>query len=319
MNGNLYQVKATIDYEGDIPYLTVMGKRFVCMVEPNLTIGMMQSKISDDYIQPDKSVRYLYVTVNASPKMLEIAKHPDLNILDCAGNYNIQYLHDNGEVALMLANKGEKRIEDPKAKAYPIFLDKGLRVICYLLQDKSNVRAPYRTIMDMTEVAIGTVKNTIDGMIYQQFIRVENNKRFLANTERLLQLWAYNYGQSLKPKLLQSRFAFRNDEKRRKWATTELPDGMYWGGEPAAALTDGYITPGEFTIYTEVAAATLMKTGAVIPDAEGEITVYQKFWKGGDAKTVPAVLIYADLIDSTNSRCIEAAQKIKENELKYLR
>ena len=93
---------------------------------------------------------------------------------------------------------------------------------------------------------------------------------------------------------------------------------MVWGGETAAALTDGFITPGEFTIYTDAPAATLMKTGAVIPVTDGEITVYQKFWTGADAKTVPAVLIYADLMDTANGRCIEAAQKIKENELKYL-
>ena len=88
---------------------------------------------------------------------------------------------------------------------------------------------------------------------------------------------------------------------------------------PAAALTDGFLTPGEFTIYTDVPAATLMKTGAVIPDANGEIAVYEKFWTGKDAMNItPAILTYADLIDTANSRCIEAAQKIKEYELKYL-
>ena len=62
-----------------------------------------------------------------------------------------------------------------------------------------------------------------------------------------------------------------------------------------------------------------MKTGAVIPDANGEITVYEKFWTGKDATNVtPAILTYADLMDTANSRCIEAAQKIKEYELKYL-
>lgn len=318
LNNNLYRDKATIDYDGDIPYLTMMGKRFVCIVEPDLTLGMMVDKIPDDYRQPDKDVRYLYVTINATPKMLEVAKLPDINILDCAGNCNIQYQLKNGNIVLMLANKGEKPVEDTTAKAYPIFLEKGLKVIFYLLLDKKNVGRPYREIMGATGVAIGTVKNIIDGMIYQQFVRVENNKRFLINTDRLLMLWATNYGQNLKPKLLQTRFAFRNEENRRNWGNLILPEGMVWGGETAAALTDGFITPGEFAIYTDVPAANLMKTGAVIPDTDGEIIVYHKFWTGADAKTVPAVLIYADLMDTANGRCIEAAQKIKENELKYL-
>lgn len=318
LNNNLYRDKATIDYVGDIPYLTVMGKRFVCIVEPNLTLGMMVDKIPNDYKQPDKDVRCLYVTINATPKMLEVAKLPDINILDCAGNCNIQYQQKNGNIVFMIVNKGEKPVEYITAKAYPIFLEKGLKVIFYLLLDKKNVGRPYREIMDATEVAIGTVKNIIDGLIYQQFVRVEKNKRFLINTDRLLMLWATNYGQNLKPKLIQTRFTFRNEENRRNWENLVLPTGMVWGGETAAALTDGFITPGEFTIYTNAPAATLMKTGAVIPDADGEIAVYQKFWTGADVRTVPAALIYSDLMDTANGRCIEAAQKIKENELKYL-
>lgn len=318
LNSNLQREKATVNYYGEIPYLTIMGKRFLCVVEPNLTLGIMIDKIPEHYRPGDKDTRILFITVNATPKMLELAKIPDINILDCAGNFNIQYQLKNGNIVLMLANKGEKPVEDTTAKAYPIFLEKGLKVIFYLLLNKQNVGRPYREIMDATGVATGTVKNVIDGLIYQQFVRVEKNKRFLTNTDRLLMLWATNYGLNLKPKLFQTRFSFRDEERRRNWKHLELPDGMLWGGEPAAALNDGFIAPGEFTVYANVPAATLMKTGAVIPDAYGEIAVYQKFWKGTDAKTVPALLIYADLMDTANGRCIEAAQKIKENELKYL-
>lgn len=318
LNSNLHREKATVDYYGEIPYLTIMGKRFLCVVEPNLTLGVMIDKIPEHYGPVDKDTRILFVTVNATPKMLELAKIPDINILDCAGNFNIQYQLKNEYIVLMLANKGEKPVEDTTAKAYPIFLEKGLKVIFNLLLDKQNVGRPYREIMDATGVAIGTVKNVIDGLIYQQFVRVEKNKRFLTNTDRVLMLWATNYGLNLKPKLFQTRFAFRDEEKRKNWEHLELPEGMLWGGEPAAALNDGFIAPGEFTVYTDIPAATLMKTGAVIPDAYGEIAVYHKFWKGTDAKTVPALLIYADLMDTANGRCIEAAQKIKENELKYL-
>lgn len=315
LNSTLYRDKATIDYDGDVPCLTLMGKRFRCVVKPNLTLVDMMDKC----LPADKDARILYVTINATPKMLELAKLPEVNVLDCAGNFNIQYQQKNGNVVLMLANKGEKPIEDVMPKAYPIFLEKGLKVIFYLLLDKKNIGRPYRDIMDATGVSIGTVKNIIDGMIYQQFARVERNKRFLTNTDRLLMLWATNYGHIMKPRLLQTRFAFRDEEKREKWNAMTLPDGMMWGGEPAAALTDGFLTPGEFSIYTDVPAATLMKTGAVIPDANGEITVYEKFWKDEEATNVtPAILTYADLMDTANSRCIEAAQKIKEYELKYL-
>lgn len=48
------------------------------------------------------------------------------------------------------------------------------------------------------------------------------------------------------------------------------------------------------------------------------ISVYDKFWTGEDPANVTLTMTYADLMDTANGRCIEAAQKIKENELKYL-
>lgn len=320
LNSNLYRDKATIDYCDETPYLTIMGKRFLCVIEPDLTLGAMTDRVYAACGQDNKDIGILFITVNATPRMLELAKSPEVNILDCAGNFNIQYQHDNGNIDLMLANKGEKAIKDTTAhKAYPVFLEKGLRVVFYLLLDKNNVGRTYREIMASTDVAIGTIKNIIDGLAYQGFVRVEKRRRFLINAERLMMLWSTNYGQNLKPKLLLARYAFRNEEKRNEWAKMVLPDGMVWGGEAAAAITDGFITPGEFTIYSEGPAAALMKTGAVIPDTEGEIVVYKKFWTWCDnANTTPSILTYADLMDTANSRCIEAAQKIKENELGYL-
>lgn len=318
LNSNLHWEKATVDYCGETPYLTIMGKRFLCIVEPNLALGTIIDRMPDHCGPVDKDTRILFVTVNATPKMLELAKSPDVNVLDCAGNFNIQFQMKNGDIVLMLANKGEKPVENRTAIAYPIFLEKGLKVIFYLLVDKQNVGRPYRKIVDATDVAIGTVKNVIDGMIYQRFVRVEKNKRFLTNIDRLLMLWSANYELNLKPKLFLARFAFRDEEMRRNWKHLELPEGMLWGGEPAAALNDGFIVPGEFTVYADVPAATLMKTGAVVPDTEGEIAVYRKFWKEGNPNTVPPVLTYADLMDTANGRCIEAAQKMKEYELKYL-
>ena len=315
LNSNLYRDKATVEYDAGIPYLTLMGRKFRCVVIPNLTLGEMTER----NIPTDNKAQILFVTIHATPKMLEVAKLPEINVLDCAGNFTIKYLLKNGDVALMLANKGEKAIEENMPKSYPIFLEKGLKVIFYLLMDKRNIDRPYRQIVEATGVAIGTVKNIIDGLIYHQFARVEGNKRFLTNTDRLRMLWATNYGQILKPKLLQARFAFRDEEKRKNWKKMMLPYGMMWGGEPAATLTDGFLTPGEFAIYTDVPVATLMKTGAVIPKTDGDITIYEKFWTGEDtAKITPAILTYADLMDTANGRCIEAAQKIKENELKYL-
>ena len=85
------------------------------------------------------------------------------------------------------------------------------------------------------------------------------------------------------------------------------------GGECAAHLIDDYLQPGAFYIYTEVPTAHLLKSGFVKPDAEGEISIYQKFWQWEtENRLVPLVLIYADLMGSGNSRCLEAADRLKK-------
>ena len=86
---------------------------------------------------------------------------------------------------------------------------------------------------------------------------------------------------------------------------------MLWGGECASNLLNGYLTPELFELYTETPFSNLMKTGAT-RTTEGVIYVYQKFWKGD---VMPCILIYADLVSSGDSRCIEAANKLLKDEL----
>jgi hypothetical protein len=219
----------------------------------------------------------------------------------------------NGNIPVFhLTNKGEKNVF-ANEKAYPVFQDAGIKVIFYLLQDKNNINKAYREIQENTGVALGTVKNVIDELVARNFILVTDKGRILKNRKALLDLWVENYNQVLKPKLLMGRLAFRTNEQRIKWLAMELPEGMYWGGESAANMIDNYLEPGAFDIYTDVPTAYLMKTGFVRQDANGEIKVYQKFWKWEtENHLVPLILVYADLMGSGNSRCLETANRLIE-------
>ena len=46
----------------------------------------------------------------------------------------------------------------------------------------------------------------------------------------------------------------------------------------------------------------------MIPDPEGEIYVYRKFWTGED---IPIIVVNADLLSTGDDRCTEAAGRIK--------
>lgn len=293
----------------------IMNVDFLCEIKGNITATNINTIVN--HLQKFMAIEkrpVLLVAKYINPNMFDILVGLGLNILDCAGNCHIRYMNGNIPV-FHLINKGEKNVF-ANEKAYPVFQDAGIKVIFYLLQDKNNINKAYREIQENTGVALGTVKNVIDELVARNFILVTDKGRILKNRKALLDLWVENYNQVLKPKLLMGRMAFRTNEQRNKWKAMELPEGMYWGGESAANMIDNYLEPGAFDIYTDIPTAYLIKTGFVKQDANGEIKVYQKFWKWEtENHLVPLILVYADLMGSGNSRCLEAANRLIEHGL----
>ena len=290
----------------------IMNVDFLCKIKGNITATNINTIVN--HLQKYMAIEnrpVLLVAKYINPNMFDKLVGLGLNILDCAGNCHIRYMNGNIPV-FHLINKGEKNVF-ANEKAYPVFQDAGIKVIFYLLQDKNNINKAYREIQENTGVALGTVKNVIDELVTRNFILVTDKGRILKNRKALLDLCVENYNQVLKPKLLIGRMAFRTNEQRNKWKTMKLPEGMYWGGESAANMIDNYLEPGAFDIYTDVPTAYLMKTGFVKQDTNGEIKVYQKFWQWEtENHLAPLILIYADLMGSNNSRCLEAANRLME-------
>lgn len=282
--------------------LRVMGKEFRCKIAGTLNTATLNSVVRSVREEDQECV---LVTRYVDPTTQEELMRSGVNVIDCAGNFHIQYLC-KGKVIFCLTNKGERN-SLPKEKPSTVFKEAGIKVIFYLLQDERNVNNVYRAIKEQTGVALGTVKNVIDELVAQRFILTTDKGRFLKNRDTLAEQWAVSYCQVMKPKLFLGRMAFKNEDCKRQWQNITLPEGMCWGGECAAHLLDGYLQPATFNIYTEIPTAHLARTGAAVPDMDGEIHLYQKFWKGPG---IPELVVYADLMGSGNSRVIEAAQKI---------
>lgn len=294
----------------------IMNVEFLCEVKNTVTtatVGNIANRLKTLAATEKRPV--LLIAKYITPTVVADLATYGINTLDCAGNCYIRYVKD-GQVIFHLVNKGEKNTLMAE-KPYPVFQEAGLKVIFYLLQEFTNVNKPYREIQKATGVSLGAIKNVFDVLVERNFVLMTNSKRTLKNINALLNLWTENYNQVLKPKLLLSRMTFRTNEQRIKWLAMELPDGMYWGGESGANMVDSYLEPGTFDIYTEIPAANLLKTGFVRQDENGEIRIYRKFWnRETENHLVPLILIYADLMGSGNSRCIEMAERLLDHGLK---
>lgn len=288
----------------------ILGAEFYCVAETEIngsSLHRVEEKLKS-YSNP-KKLPILLITRYVHPSVYDLLRQKRINFADASGNYHI--LHTKGKkLIFQLSHTGEPPVTN-KVKRYPIFQEAGLKVVFYLLQSPENVSKPFREIKEHSGVAIGTVKHVIDELVTRKFIFSTQKKRVLREHRLLLNLWVENYHQVLKPKLLLKRLDFRTSEQKENWKQLSLPTGMFWGGECASNLLNDYLSPATFELYTEVSFSHLMRTGE-IRTTEGDIYVYQKFWKGN---AMPLILIYADLIGSEDSRCIEVANKLLNDEL----
>lgn len=253
----------------------------------------------------------LLITKSINPKLKNQFSEKNINVLDSAGNSRILadmlYIHISGE---------KNKLAKDEEKSNKAFNAKGLRLVFFLLQNDQNVNMTYRELSELTEVSIGTVKNVFDELKAQNFILVSKKGRFIKNKSELIQLWQMNYNMNLKPKLLLKRYSFISNEDRDRWKETMLPKGMYWGGEGAAYIVNGFLHPESHDIYSDKNSLALLKTGKFKPSENGEVKVYKKFWTDdSNSQIVPNLLIYADLMGSGDSRCLEAAKKIYNDEI----
>lgn len=294
----------------------IMNVDFLCEIKnviTTATIGNIVTQLRTLAITKKQPV--LLIAKYITPTVIADLATNGINTLDCAGNCYIRYVKE-GKIMFHLTNKGEKNTL-PTEKSYPAFQEAGLKIIFYLLQDPLNVNKTYREIQNVTGVSLGAIKNVLDVLVEKNFILLANGKRILKNEKNLFNLWTENYNQVLKPKLLLEKMSFRTNEQRIRWLSMKLPIGMYWGGEGGANKIESYLEPAIFDIYTDIPPAHLFKTGFVKQDKNGEIRIYQKFWKWEtENQLVPLILIYADLMGSGNSRCIEMAERLLEHGLK---
>lgn len=312
----------TVIQKEDNPYknfdaiVQIMNVDFLCEVRNTVTtatIGNIASRLRA--LATTEKQPVLLIAKYITPTVIDDLASNGINTLDCAGNCYIRY-EKGDKIIFHLANKGEKNTYTGE-KTYPAFQDAGLKIIFYLLQDAVNVNKPYREIQNATGVSLGAIKNIFNVLVERNFILLTNSKRILKNKSALFNLWVENYNQVLKPKLLLGKMCFRTNDQRMNWATLQLPEGMYWGGEGGANKIDDYLEPGAFDIYTDIPAANLLKTAMVMQDENGEIRIYQKFWKWEtNNQLAPLTLIYADLMGSGNSRCQEMAKRLLDHGLK---
>ena len=248
------------------------------------------------------------------PNIREQLQKRRINYLDTSGNIFIQ----QGELMLLL--NGRKADKPNKKTTGRAFNKAGLKFIYYLLTEIDFLQKTYREMAEICETALGNINYIIKDLQKQGYLKKQTKKAYqLKKREALIKAWVENYEIKLKEACLLGIFRFQQPERIKVWKTINIDyNKTQWGGEPAADKLTNYLQPATLTLYTDEKRIDLIKNFRLIPDTDGNVRIYTKFWKTTDLKkeTVQPIVIYADLVNIGDPRTDELANMIYDEYLK---
>ena len=257
------------------------------------------------------------VTEYASAQLAEALQQQGVQFLDAAGN---AYLDLPG---LFISIRGRKPrpAEKTAARTKTTWGRGALPVLHVLLNEPDALYWPIRQLARAADVAVGTAHNTLEDLKARGFLRTLRTRPRLTDRDRLFDQWVESYPQYLRTRLLRKRLMIPGAPDLRKVLPAlhkfAARDGWALGGEGAAYLLDQYLPPDVLTVYGNGSIERLAKAMKARPAADGQIEVLGAFWTGdacpgGAPGLVDPMLIYADLVCSSDPRSREAAVRIRD-------
>ena len=259
----------------------------------------------------------LLVTHCLSTPMAERLRAFNQPFADAAGN---AYLEGPGLLVYVTGRKLEA--EPAMAAARRAFTTVGLKVQFALICDPALADAPLRAIAVAAGVALGGVPAVLADLQRSGSLLVQGKKRRLNATRRLLDDWALDYARRLRPKTLLKTYTSPQFDAWESWQLD--PTQALWGGEAAARRLVQDLRPGVLMLYAEKMPARLMVeqrmvAASAMPTQERVIELRRPFWGKLPAAelpgSVPSALVYADLLATGDSRCLETAEMIYDRYL----
>ncbi|GAB3462007.1 hypothetical protein GCM10027519_24340 [Kineococcus endophyticus] len=258
----------------------------------------------------------LVVTRHVADAAAEVLRGRGAHFADTAGNVHLRWPDAVVDVRGRRPPTSEARPADRPLRAYS---PRGQRVTFSLLCDPGTVGESYRTIAERSRTSLGTVQAVLEELQGQGHLLVDGRRRTLHGTRLLFDRWVEAYVVRTAPRLTRARF----DSSDHSWwrhADEDLrSDGAVWGGETGAHLLDGFLSPAVATVYADgLPRQTLLAHRLRKADGVGDVVVRERFWNwptpAEGHPLAPPPLVYADLVATTDPRCLEAAERLRSGD-----
>lgn len=185
--------------------------------------------------------------------------------------------------------------------------------------------APYRTLADRADVALGTLNACMNDLAARGLLLDGKDGRRIADRQALVALWVQAYVEGLRPKLHERRFQVRAEGKQEIWTrlqTVLAARAEPWAltGADAAERRAHFFRAEETEIYApirafedrEIQKALIAQPAArggnvLIIEPPGPLAIPETA-KGGGFPMAPDLLAYAELRYRGTDQAIEAAE-----------
>jgi hypothetical protein len=284
-------------------------RRFGAEVKPALLLQTLGQAIEQMKRLPGEA---LLVTRYVNPNMAERLKQMEIPFLDTLGN---AYLN---APPIFIYMKGHTPQRFPRERPTRAFVPAGLRVVFALLCRQELAGAPFRTIAQTAHVALGTVAWVVDDLVrLGHLLEMGKRRRRLIHKQQLLERWVAAFPNQLRPKLLLGHYAAPDP---KWWEQTRVGDfRAYWGAEIAGARLTGYLMPELVTVYIRDLPGKFLAANGLRTDPKGNVEILKAFWDTKcdwtDTEITHPLLVYADLLATGDTRNIETARRIFDEQL----
>ena len=254
----------------------------------------------------DRYKSLMLIAQYISKKNKEQLRHLDINYIESSGNC---YIRHKG---LRVFVDNQKSAPVRKTGTSKLFTYSGMKFIYALLLKPDLITETYREIAYSSEIALGSVGDIIQELKNNGYLKQHSGENRIVKLKELFEDWVDYFDERVIPHIFQEVYVFADKDAYKNWQNIPMKNSS-WGGEPAARLLDQYLAPETFVIYNSNSSAEVMNQFRLIPDIRGNVTLMLPLLENQELKKhADPFMIYAELMRSDDSRCHEAAYRIRE-------
>lgn len=200
----------------------------------------------------NRDAKLLLLAPFIRPQQARILERAGVEYLDLAGNAHLE------APGLYVHVEGRRPPKQPERR--PVRPQRGwIKTVMAMLIRPELVAAPYRTVAEQADMALGTVAACMNDLTARGLLHDARDGRRLTDRAALVALWVQAYVETLRPKLEERLYQMRAATKHEIWERMADVLGKHevpWAltGADAAAQTNRFFHTKETEVYAPIHA-----------------------------------------------------------------